>query len=59
MLVVLKFNVLPADILFYVIFLFHVEHLLIKNLLQFFICVVDAKLLERVLVKNLKTKNVK
>lgn len=46
MLVVLKLYVLPLYVLFNVLLLFYLKHLLVEYLLQFFICVVDAKLLE-------------
>lgn len=41
-LIVLKFYVLPADVLSYIFFLLHVEHLLVEHLLKLFISVVDA-----------------
>jgi len=58
-LVVLELDVLPADSLPYVLFLFHVEHLLVEHLLQLFVCVVYAQLLERILLEYLEAKNVK
>lgn len=58
MLVVLKLNALPSYVFFYVFFLLHLEHLLVEYLLKFFIRVVDAKLLERIVLENLETKDV-
>ena len=58
MLIVLELDVLPDDVFFNVLLLFHLEHLLIKCLLKFFISVVDAELFKRVQVENFKAKDV-
>ena len=59
MLIILKFNILPGNILFHILLLLHLKHLLIKHLLQLFISVVDTQLLKRICLKNFKTKYVK
>ena len=46
LLVVREPDVLPGNTLLYVFFLLHLEHLLVKHLLQLFIRVVNAKLLK-------------
>ena len=58
-LIVLKFYVLPANVLFHVLCLFYLEHLFVEDLLQLFICVVYAKLLKWILLKYFESKNVK
>lgn len=57
-LVVYKFNVLPVDSFQIVFFLFQLEDVTHKKLLQVFIGVINAKLLETVVVEVLKTENV-
>jgi hypothetical protein len=59
MLIILKFDILPGDILFHVLLLFHLKHLLIENLLQLFIGIIDTQLLKRIRFENFKTKYVK
>ena len=57
-LVVLKFDVLPDDVFFYIFFLLYVEHLLVEDLLQLFISVVYAQLFKWIYLKNFETKNI-
>jgi len=57
-LIVLELYILPHNVLLDVFFLLHVKHLLIENLLQFFVSVIDAKLLKRVHIKDFKPKNI-
>ena len=59
LLVINEFDLAPLDILFFVFFLLHCEHVLIKLLLQLFIGVVYAKLLETVFFKDFKAKDIK
>jgi hypothetical protein len=58
-LVVLKLDILPSDVLFDILLLLHLEHLLVKNLLQFFVCVVDTELFKGIILEYFKAKYVK
>lgn len=42
----------PIDAFPFVFFLFYDEHCMIEQLLQFFVCVVDTQLFERVQLKH-------
>jgi len=57
-LIINKLNVMPIYVLSDILFLFHLEHLLIKNLLKFLVCIVYAQLLEGIALENFKAKNV-
>jgi len=46
MLVVLELDVAPLDAFIDVFLLLQSEHVLVELLLQFFVCVIDAQLLE-------------
>lgn len=57
-LIVLKLDVNPLDLLLGVLLLLHFENVAIEELLDFLVGVVDAKLLEAVFLKILKSKNI-
>ncbi len=54
-LIVLKCNVAPVNLLLHILLLLLLEYMSIEMLLELFICQVDAKLLKVVLLKALKT----
>ena len=58
-LVVHKRNLAPVDSLLVVLLLLQLKDVLVKVKLQLFVGIVDAKLLERVLLKVLKAENIK
>lgn len=58
MLIVLELYVLPGDVLPNILVLLHLEHLLVKNLLQFLIGVVDTQLFKRILLEYFESENV-
>ena len=57
-LIVNKSNFLPADSLLAVLFLFHFEDMLHKELLEVFVCIIDTKLFKTVVLKILKSENI-
>jgi len=58
LLVVNKLDLFPLDIFFLVLFLLHSEHVVVEVLLEFFVCVVDAELLEGVFLEDFEPKDV-
>ena len=57
-LIVDEVNMLPADLLSVVLVLFHLEDVLDEKLLEVLVGVVDAELLEAVVLEVLKAENV-
>lgn len=57
-LIIVKFNHIPNDSLFEVLFLFQFEHMLIELLLQLLVGIINRKLFEGITDKCLKTVNV-
>merc|ERR1712066_1021408 len=53
-----KIDGLPVDTFFFVFFLFKDEHMVVEELLEFFVGEVDAQLFESVEAKNFKTGNI-
>ena len=58
MLVVFELDVAPFNALIDIFFLFKSEHMLVELLLKLFVGIVDTELLERILLKYLKSKDV-
>lgn len=57
-LVIDEFDMFPGYPFFVVVFLFHLKNVLNEELLEMFISVVDAKLLEAIIVEIFKSKNI-
>ena len=58
MLVILKGDTLPLNAFLLVLLLLQSEHMLVELLLQLLIGIIDAELLERVLCKDLESKDI-
>ena len=53
-----KVNKVPFNALLLVLLLFQHKHVMVEELLKFFISIVDTQLFKRVVLENLETSNI-